>query len=453
MGKMANIEMERMVVGSVLLDPVLASFPKFRAELFSDPICRTVCETCRKLMAGGKDINPLSVSSGTGASTSEIVNLSTNVVSTAGFEDWLDILEAFLLRRETCAAFTPVIQLAQSDESTPEAIKELSLKAQRRINNLGHRTVLTTRQKLTKIVESVKGNVQMLTQVDYGLPWARDVEHYKGQIHSIGGKPGVGKTALGLTILGGLIKSGQKGVYICKESRALELFSRLIGQDANIAASLIMRGGLETDRALKVLHEVGQYARLSDSFAIIGMGEFDASIEGVADSARRFAFDVGGIDYLLIDYIQALGKAEDEKAKDEQIFSRIGKTMDGAMRLTEELDCATIAFSQLSRDARKVKGLIPSQTSFMGSSEIEFNSHIMSALYREGEDNDRVSKGEAVYETWWASVKTRLVRPFCRKIGFKAENQQYVALHGTYHKMSADDDPPQYQDRRAGNDN
>ena len=113
--------------------------------------------------------------------------------------------------------------------------------------------------------------------------------------------------------------------------------------------------------------------------------------------------------------------------------------MEGVKAITEELDCATLLLSQFNRDSNKQ--LKPSKASFRGSGVIDDLSHIMSVLYREGDDSSKLADGVEVWDTWWKSVKTRLIRPFCRKIGFRSSNQQYVELAAPLHKYGREDDP------------
>lgn len=187
----------------------------------------------------------------------------------------------------------------------------------------------------------------------------------------------------------------------------------------------------------RIHNTVKDYMSVMDNFEVIGMGEFQATIDGVKDSARRFAYEHGGIDLLVVDYIQALGRVETSQ-KQEEIFTRVGNIMNGLTELTDELNCGTLALSQLNRDSRKLNKM-PRKEDFMGSSEIEFNAHIMSVLWREKDDTEYLKDGLEIYPTWWKAVKSRLVRPFCTQIGFKSSNQQYVGLALPAHKYDRKD--------------
>ena len=437
-----NLEIEQSAIGAVLLEPYLVEQADFKPSLFFDPLCRKTCEKMLEMIKAKQSPDIISLSS-KGLPVDKLFEIQSKVEQTASFPTWLEILSGLHYKRELQNSLSDMQNKLSDVTVAPDALKTALAQSFGKMQSSGANKVIGMREKLATLFDCIKSSAPMLYPVNYRASFAQCVEHYKGQVHTAGGMPGIGKTALALSLLDAMIPYGRCAL-ICKESAYQELMARLISQRSGVPACDIMRGGLlpqQAKRAAQALMELSQHG---NNWTIIGMGEFTASIEGVRDAARRWAYEAGGIDFLVIDYIQALGKADGEGLQQQEIFTRVGHTMEGISSLTEELNCGTMALSQLNRDSRKVKGLVPGQTSFMGASEIEFNSHIMSVLYREGDDSDRVRDGVEVYPTWWKAVKTRLVKPFCRQIGFKASNQQYVSLDGFQGKtrvISSEFDP------------
>lgn len=444
MDELRNIELETSVMGCVLFDDEAGQksmLARLKEHHLTDPFLRSMLAASLRILASGRTVDIVLLGA-EGLDQLRVMEIQSSVATATRFEDWLEELDGLALRRIAVKKAAEVADAARNTAMDSKALKKAISEALASVGNFGFRKAISTKAKLAQVVESVRSKGNLGKSVPYCVGWAdKAMTHYRAQIHTLGAFQGEGKTAAALTIANAQIDAGLKVCYVCTESKGVELLARMLGQRSGIAASRILEGCGGDEKALNAaLRESAKLAANVESFGIYGLGEFDRTIEGVADISRRFAFDAGGIDMLILDFLQDLRGCESSGGRkgDDGIYERVSHSVEGFKSLVEEMDCAGLMLSQFNRDTHKQAK--PTKASFRGSGVIDDASHIMSVLWREGSDADRIAKGEEVWPTWWYSVKTRLVRPFSRQIGFKSSNQQYVSL-ADGHRYAKDDLP------------
>jgi hypothetical protein len=151
---------------------------------------------------------------------------------------------------------------------------------------------------------------------------------------------------------------------------------------------------------------------------------------------------------LILDYLQDLRLANQgrkSKREDSTLYDRVSWSIEGFKSLVEELNCAGLVLSQFNRDSAK-QGK-PTKSSFKGSGDIEQACHIMSVLYREGDDAAKIADGSEVLET--CGIRSdQADEAVCKKIGFRCANQQYVELAAPLHKYGEEDLPDGLRERK-----
>ncbi len=451
-----DAEVERSVLASLFLEPSVIEQAMPKDEYFHDARHRTVFQAMKAVRMARLGIDILTVSAQlrnerklemVGGELG-LVEIQSSIESTANYSAWVSMLDDLAFRRKVLAGLPPLLALAQgavSDESIATSLKEKASRLLGELASGGSRKIISMKAKLREVGEAACGNSgQLAERIPYNVSWADEkMTHYRSQIHAVGGFPGTGKTAWALSVANGQVDSGLKVCYVCTESKGVEILARALGQRAGLSASRLMEGCGSDILAVKAIkRELGALAPNINNFGVFGLGEFDLTIEGVAGVARRFAFDAGGVDMLILDYLQDLRLANQgrkSKREDSTLYDRVSWSIEGFKSLVEELNCAGLVLSQFNRDSAK-QGK-PTKSSFKGSGDIEQACHIMSVLYREGDDAAKIADGSEVLETWWYSVKTRLMKPFCKKIGFRCANQQYVELAAPLHKYGEEDLP------------
>jgi replicative DNA helicase len=89
--------------------------------------------------------------------------------------------------------------------------------------------------------------------------------------------------------------------------------------------------------------------------------------------------DLGGVDMVIVDYIQLMPLEQPEKSREENLRAT-GKLL---KILALELDCPVVVLSQLSRDIEHTKESRPTIKSLGKVSSLDTQSDIVLLLYRE----------------------------------------------------------------------
>jgi len=180
-----------------------------------------------------------------------------------------------------------------------------------------------------------------------------------------------------------------------------------------------------------VLREFSSYKGESSHFWIYGAGDFDPRIDDIASIVSKIARENDGVDMVYLDFLQDLSGPVGQKLEERQIIAYNAK---GFKRICVDNDCAGTMLSQFNQESHHQK--MPTKRSFRGSGVIADCSHLMSCLYCE--NNEGMNKKD-VRELLFYSVKTRLVKPWGRKVMFYGKRGRFA-----FPSRIADEDVPDY---------
>jgi replicative DNA helicase len=112
---------------------------------------------------------------------------------------------------------------------------------------------------------------------------------------------------------------------------------------------------------------------------------------------RKLKRDNGGLDLVVIDYLQLMHSPSDRATQSrEQEISTISRSLKA---LAKELACPIIALSQLNRGVEKRKGEPPMLSDLRESGAIEQDADVVMFLHRNEEDNKETQQGTAIADT------------------------------------------------------
>jgi replicative DNA helicase len=194
-----------------------------------------------------------------------------------------------------------------------------------------------------------------------------------GHLVIIGGRPGMGKTAIMLELMSNAAKFGNPIGVISLEMSNQQLMQRLICSESK-ADSKRFRQGKSFDYEKIEIHE---------AFQTIGNRPlyFHNSEEKTFTKLRAYIKKMKtekNIKLFFIDYLQLI-IWNDTKINREQQVSNIARSLSN---LAKELHICIIALSQLSREIDSRKDKRPQISDLRESGEIEQAAHIILFLYR-----------------------------------------------------------------------
>ena len=190
-------------------------------------------------------------------------------------------------------------------------------------------------------------------------------------------RPGVGKSALLVNLArNAAVGQNARVAIFTIEMSSDQLVHRFLAAESGIDLSRIrvgQRGEFEEQRlmdATAALHPLDIYI---DDSSVVTIAQLQAKL-------RRIAQQAGGIDLVIIDYLQLMhgsGRYRDNRVQEVSEISR------GLKMLARDLDVPIIAAAQLSRAIEQRHPHVPMLSDLRESGSIEQDADVVMFLYRE----------------------------------------------------------------------
>ncbi|MHB0938645.1 MAG: replicative DNA helicase [Armatimonadota bacterium] len=214
-----------------------------------------------------------------------------------------------------------------------------------------------------------------------------------GEMVVVAGRPGMGKSALAMQVAVAAAEQGQRGIFFSLEMDQDSLAMRLLiahGCDSWKANSLLYRtshpdevyGSLEG--ALETLR--GVPLRVVDTPALCA--------NDIVHLGRRAKYD-GGLDFIVVDYLQLM----DANERHSELYERIRAVSRELKQAAKTLKVAVIAISQLSRQVENRTPPRPMMSDLRESGQLEQDADKILLLYRPGYYGKRALQAAELAET------------------------------------------------------
>jgi len=194
-----------------------------------------------------------------------------------------------------------------------------------------------------------------------------------GDLWVIGGRPGMGKTAL---VCNSVLQDGLAGVpslLIEREMRNQELLERLVSIDTGIPNTDIRLGVLDNRQTKQIYDSFQKISKLPIYLDTNFMCNDPSYIEGTINKFRT----KHGIEIVYLDYIQI---ATD---RDEQQTQAIGRLSRLAKLMSNNLGICFVLLSQLNRNLESREDKRPLMSDFKMSGALEEDPDFAVGLYRD----------------------------------------------------------------------
>jgi len=386
----ALVQAERAVVGAVLSDNKLYDvvIEIIGTNDFSDPIASAVFKTIAAIIDG--DVNGTSVAE---AMTVVAQPGIGRLISLQGLEQWVHEAEidpaivkgrAHLVHtasaeRELGAAVVKAQFILSEDSSieskSDEILKLLSGASEIRtlpLKSLGNAAI----EALTQLADKAK-NGDSGIEITTGF---RDLDAltaglHGGQLIIIAARPGIGKTALVMSMGLAAAEAKHKILMASMEMKAVELSKRALSIVSGVDSHAIRLGAL-TEADWEKLVDAGEYLKRLP-FDIVDLpGVNMSALSGLCRRLHRS----GLLDVLIVDYLQIMETSGSKNSTREQ---QIGELSRGLKKLAMELDIPVIALSQLNRGVENRISKRPQLNDLRESGSIEQDADVVIFIHRE----------------------------------------------------------------------
>ena len=212
---------------------------------------------------------------------------------------------------------------------------------------------------------------------------------YGGNLYILGARPGQGKTAWMLSVAKYAAEHGRKiGIFSIEMMRD-QIAQRIISMISGIPLDRIIKGQLEEREWAIYTNAIEHAAALPITINDLGA----INITQIRQEARKM-FANGGIDLLIVDYIQIATPSEKQDRRDLDI----GDISGGLKALAKELNIPVLAASQLSRDLEKRQDKRPILADLRESGSLEQDADVVMFIYRpdQYEKTDKQNTAEII---------------------------------------------------------
>lgn len=285
--------------------------------------------------------------------------------------------------RQLIAEADNIRDTAYSDEISPQDILD---NAEQRIMEIAHKS---QRKNYSDINDIILRNIDEIQELEnnkgkiHGIPTGfKEVDKILGGFQKtdliiLAARPGVGKTAWALNVAEHAASQGKKVMIFSLEMSDTQLGQRMLSMTAGVELEKIRKGEMTAE-------DWNSISDAQDNFADYDLVVDESSVitpVEMKNKCRRFKQERGGLDLVIIDYLQLMslgGYKTDQREKEVAGITRAIKIM------AKELDCAVVLLSQLSRKSEeRGKDHMPRLSDLRESGAIEQDADIVVFLKRE----------------------------------------------------------------------
>lgn len=194
---------------------------------------------------------------------------------------------------------------------------------------------------------------------------------HPGQLIVAAGRPGMGKSAIGLTIGNNAGRAGHTTLWTSIEMGETELLDRLIASESHLDQTSLRRGQIAARDWERVSLAIG---RLAETQLIVD-DHPGATVTRIAARARR----TKNLALVVVDYLQLVAPGQ----RGENRQTEVAEISVALKRLARDLKIPVLALAQLNRAVEQRADKRPLLSDLRDSGQIEQDSDVVIGLYRD----------------------------------------------------------------------
>jgi replicative DNA helicase len=396
-----DIEAERAVLGSILLDPEVLGeiLPFLRPEDFYRTGHQVIYDTISTLFDTGSAIDVVIlrdelVRTGSlekAGGEDALTELARAVPTAANAEHYARIVRDRALRRSVIRECTQAVTQAFDGDMDGRDLLDyaegLLFKLDREVES---GDTVHIGDILTPLFKEIDSGAQNFTGVQTPIHELNDLTGgFQGsQLLVVAGRPSMGKTTFALNVAEhvGTVEKVPVAIFSLEMAKS-QIVMNMLCSNAKVNAHGLRRGQVQSDEWPRLSAAAG---RLSE--APIYIDDTPAlSVLALRAKVRRLKSRYG-IGMAIIDYLQLMESTRAENRQQE--ISQISRSLKG---LARELDMPVIAISQLNRSVDAREDHRPRMSDLRESGAIEQDADVIMFLYRDEyydprEDNQGIAE-------------------------------------------------------------
>lgn len=390
-----NESAEMNVIGAFMINSrTLTQLNALDEHDFFDEDRRAIFKAIRHLALAKKPVDILTVDEAlvsVGKNiTDKIVDCSRLVVSTANIQAYIDIIKDLSTRRKALEISERITMLLLDPMTDTEIVIEDARNALR--------DMVQSKCTWTEMQDLLIAGYDDLSRRCSGAikpicSGVRDIDRiiggfFAGELTLIGARPGVGKSAFGLTIAISAAKAGLNVCFHSLEMSDVQFWQRVISSDSGVDGMRIRTAKLEDRDWSDISNSMCTLSEIPISFLFK-----TNKIEDLKVEVQKKA-DSGQIDMLIVDYLQLM---QTRKRFDQERL-RVGYISATLKQISLEYNIPVIALSQVKR---KDGGGRPVMSDLRESGNLEQDADGIILMHRpeQSDDNAIVPCDRSLFES------------------------------------------------------
>jgi len=398
-GLPANIDAEKTILGAILLDNAAhaEAAEKIQADDFSLDSHQRIFQRMTDLRDAQRAVDIVTLAEELAkykeieavGGVAYLASLTEGLPRRPVIEEYIRIVkDKSLLRRLMSICSAAIARAADQSETALEVLGD----AEARLLEVSEKGITRGLEPLDKIVAESFGSIDNLYKHSREITGLATNFYeldrmtsglQKGELVIIAARPSMGKTALAINIAQNAAIQGRATVAVFSLEMSKEsLLRRMLATQARVDQRKLQTGFLPREDQGKLQHALEQLIEAKlfiDDTAGVSLAEMRAK-------ARRLKQTHGGIDLVVVDYLQLMsatlpsagGKRYENRTQEVSAISR------GLKALAKELNVPVIALSQLSRSSeRRGDDKRPMLSDLRESGSIEQDADVVMFIHRE----------------------------------------------------------------------
>lgn len=388
MADLYNHDFEGAVIGGLMLEPQLSADINaiVGAGDFHNAAYALAFDVIAKLVDAGKPVDFMVVAdeceklSPRGDWLTQMATVARHTPSTAnvlayaqGVAEYSTLRKLHTAGQDVCrVCFDPALEISEKIARAQQSV--LGMMA-----GMGRKGAKNAKEALTEWYEHLRYCSEAdggLTGISWGLSVLDDMTSgmHGGELLILAARPGQGKTVSAIGIAAEQLRAKRNVMFFSLEMQARELIGRLASAMTGTFYKNIQTADLDAGQ-WQNLQRFVEWTRNSGLY-IDDNG--DLTIADIRARARAQAAK-GGLDLVIVDYLQLVGGAgENETIK-------VGSVSRGLKQMAKELDCPVLALSQLNRGMENRPDPRPRLSDLRQSGQIEQDADAVLFLHRHDE--------------------------------------------------------------------
>jgi len=233
----------------------------------------------------------------------------------------------------------------------------------------------------TQANSSVTGTPTGFGRLDKMLTGLHD-----GDVTIIASRPGMGKTALGLSMAKKIANQGYATPFFSLEMPAVQLAMRLLSQESGVDLNELRSGRFDARQWGKITKAMNDLSALpifiddTPGINILDVRGRTRVLQRSIDAGKHQECTQGKIGAVFIDYIQLLWSMDKRHKREEEV----SQTSQATKRVAKELGVPLVVLSQLNREPEKRKDHRPELSDLRESGSLEQDADNVMFVFRPG---------------------------------------------------------------------